>query len=169
MQCLDAIERAGIRRQDAEIARSVDMRYRRQTHDLIVPVPAGPMTSETVADCVCLFQETYEAVYGKGAGLPQAGIELSTFRVAAIGHVKKPIIRGPDANKPPRSTPRQIFEPTKEMLVSASVWEWQHLTVGFRITGPAIIEHPETTVYVAPGQTARMDHLGNIVIELKGH
>jgi N-methylhydantoinase A len=169
VQCLDAIERAGIRRQDAEIVRSVDMRYRRQTHDLIVPVPAGPITSETVAACVRLFQETYEAVYGKGAGLPQAGIELSTFRVAATGHVKKPIIRGPAANELPHSTPRQIFEPNKEEFVSASVWDWQSLPVDFRISGPGVIEHPETTVYVAPGQAARMDHLGNIVIELQGY
>ena len=57
------------------------MRYRRQTHDLMVPVPDGPVTSETARKLVESFEEYYEAVYGKGAGFRFAGIELTTFRV----------------------------------------------------------------------------------------
>ena len=61
------------------------MRYRRQTHDLMVPVPDGPVTPATARKLVELFEESYELVYGKGAGFRFAGIELTTFRVVAVG------------------------------------------------------------------------------------
>ena len=40
------------------------------------------------------------------------------------------------------------------------------MPVGFGVAGPAVVEHPETTVYVGPGQTARLDGAGNLSIDL---
>ena len=82
------------------------MRYRRQTHDLMVPVPDGPVTAAVARTLVELFEESYEAVYGKGAGFRFAGIELTTFRVVAVGRTRKPSIRKPSATRAPkRGTP----------------------------------------------------------------
>ena len=44
------------------------MRYRRQTHDLLVSVPDGEVTAATARALVESFEQSYEAVYGKGAG-----------------------------------------------------------------------------------------------------
>jgi N-methylhydantoinase A/oxoprolinase/acetone carboxylase beta subunit len=40
------------------------------------------------------------------------------------------------------------------------------MPAGFRVAGPAIVEHPETTVYVGPSQSARLDDAGNLSIDL---
>ena len=64
-------------RAESQLARTIDMRYRRQTHDLMVPVPDGPVTAAVARKLVELFEESYEAVYGKGAGFRFAGIELT--------------------------------------------------------------------------------------------
>ena len=40
------------------------------------------------------------------------------------------------------------------------------LRVGARIDGIAIIEMPDTTIVIGPGQHATMDDRGNIVLEL---
>ena len=40
------------------------------------------------------------------------------------------------------------------------------MPAGLRVTGPAVVEHPETTVYVGPGQTAQLDDAGNLSIDL---
>jgi len=42
------------------------------------------------------------------------------------------------------------------------------MPAGLRVCGPTVIEHPETTVYVAPGQTALLDSAGNLSIDLSG-
>ena len=165
-RCLAAMAQSGFARRDSEVSRSIDMRYRRQTHDLIVAVPDGAVTAATARRLVESFEATYEAVYGKGAGFRFAGIELTTFRVVAVGRVPKPAIRKPSAAAAPRPATRRIFEPATFKWTEADVWQWPDMPAGFRVSGPAVIEHPETTVYVGPGQTARLDDAGNLSIDL---
>jgi N-methylhydantoinase A len=78
---------------DIVIARSVDMRYRSQTHELIIPVTGDLADPDCLRDLVLLFEHTYEETYGKGSGFREAGIELTTFRVAGIGRTIKPAFR----------------------------------------------------------------------------
>ena len=153
-------------RQESQLARTVDMRYRRQTHDLMVPVPDGPMTAAMGRKLVELFEQSYEAVYGKGAGFRFAGIELTTFRVVAVGRARKPSIRKPSATGAPKPERRRIFEPATLACTEAAIFQWLDMPAGFRVSGPAVIEHPETTVYVGPGQSARLDDAGNLSIDL---
>jgi N-methylhydantoinase A len=164
--CLMKIKRAGVDPEKADIIRTADIRYRRQTHDLIIDFPPGPIGADSVKEAVDRFEHKYEAVYGRGAGFREAGVELSTFRVQAIGRTRKPSLLGSSAVGPPRSTARDIFEPTAQRWIAASVWEWLDLPPGYSVQGPAVIEHPETTVYVGPSQTAVMDKAGNLLIEL---
>ena len=112
------------------------------------------------------FEVKYEAVYGRGAGFREAGVELSTFRVQAIGRTRKPSLSGSSAVGAPRPRARDIFEPSAQRWISASVWDWLELPAGYSVRGPAVIEHPETTVYVGASQTAVLDNAGNVLIEL---
>jgi N-methylhydantoinase A len=165
-QCLEALRLSGVRKSEAEFQRSIDMRYRRQTHELIVPVPGGRITAKTIRSIAADFEKTYEAVYGRGAGFRAAGIELVTFRIAGIGRTAKPKIAGPKAGHGPKAKSRRIFEPAGQRFVSANIWDWLALPAGYRVAGPSIIEHPETTVYIGPGQTANIDADGKLSIEL---
>ena len=165
-RCLAAMEQSGFSRAQSQLARSIDMRYRRQTHDLIVPVPDGEVTAATARALVETFEQSYEAVYGKGAGFRFAGIELTTFRVVAVGRTAKPTIRRPAAGASPKPGRRRIFEPAKRKWTEADVFQWTELPAEFALTGPAIVEHPETTIYVGPAQSVRLDGTGNLCIEL---
>jgi N-methylhydantoinase A len=165
-RCLAAMEQSGFAKTQSELGRSIDMRYRRQTHDLMVAVPDGPVTAATARSLVESFEQSYEAVYGKGAGFRFAGIELTTFRVVAVGRTRKPSIRKPSAVEPPQPQRRRIFEPATLKWTDADVFQWSELPAGFCLVGIAVIEHPETTVYVGPGQTARLDDAGNLSIDL---
>jgi N-methylhydantoinase A/oxoprolinase/acetone carboxylase beta subunit len=35
------------------------------------------------------------------------------------------------------------------------------------VSGPAVLEHPTTTVFVGPDQEARIDGYGNLIIETR--
>ena len=164
--CRERIAAAGIDPDKAEIVRTVDLRYRRQTHDLIVRFAPGPVIAEAVRDAVRLFEHTYEALYGKGSGFRQAGIELTTFRVEAIGRTRKPVPSWPTHERAPSPSRRHVFNPEAGRLVETAIWQWLDLPVGHRVAGPAVIEHPETTVYVADRQTALVDEAGNLTIDL---
>ncbi|MEZ5911594.1 MAG: hypothetical protein R3D84_04620 [Paracoccaceae bacterium] len=43
-----------------------------------------------------------------------------------------------------------------------------HLPAGFTLTGPAIVEQMDTTVVIGPGEVARGDGEGNILIDVGG-
>ena len=47
------------------------------------------------------------------------------------------------------------------------VYQREALPVGFRFAGPAIVEQPDTTTLIHPGQTAEVDRFANMVIELE--
>ena len=48
------------------------------------------------------------------------------------------------------------------------VYDRATLAPGSRLTGPAIIEQMDATTPLWPGDTARVDEAGNILIELGG-
>lgn len=149
---------------DVIIERTVDMRYRMQTHELIVPVREELDGPQAVARLVERFEQIYEETYGHGAGFREAGVEMTTFRVSGIGRAPKPAFARTDRRAPARSArSRRIYDVAASAWFDAVVVDWQELGAD-RIAGPAIVEHPTTTVYVASSQQVAVDALGNLVI-----
>src|SRR6516225_4131822 len=68
-------------------------------------------------------------------------------RVVAVGRTRKPSIRKPSAVSAPKPERRRMFEPTTLAWTEADIFQWLDMPAGFRVSGPAVVEHPETTVY----------------------
>ena len=167
-QCRAALARYGIDEADTELTRSADVRYRRQTHELIIPVASGALDADAVRDLVQRFETTYEDTYGKGSAFREAGIEITTFRVEAVGRTRKPRLpQAPARTVAPRRE-RPIYDAAADAFVAAAILDWASLAIGERVLGPAVLEHPTTTVYVAAGQQAAVDDHGNLIIERDG-
>ena len=164
--CRQRIAAAGVAPADTEIIRTIDIRYRRQTHELIVRFATGEVTPAATEAAVHLFEQTYEALYGKGSGFRQAGIELTTFRVEAVGRTRKPVPTRPAATKSATPTTRDVYDADLCRWVPTPIWEWQSLPAGQRVAGRAVVQHPATTVHVAAGHAAVVDSIGNLVINL---
>lgn len=154
----------GVMPADAVIDRTVDMRYRMQTHELIVPVQEDLTDRESVRRLVALFEEIYEDTYGRGAGFREAGIEITTFRVSGIGRTPKPSLTASgERTAVDRAQRRKVYDVVAADWFDVDVVEWHDL--GHEpVIGPAVIEHPTTTVYVASGQQVAADAIGNLVI-----
>jgi N-methylhydantoinase A len=164
--CLQAMARAGVARDDISLIRSVDLRYRRQTNDLNIPMPERPATAAAIEALVGRFEATYEQTYGKGSAFREAGIELTNVRVEAFGRSRRPEIRiKADGAAAAKAGSRRIFEPVAMKWMDTAVYNWRDLPMDFTVTGPAVIEHPETSVFVAAGQVARLDENTNITME----
>jgi N-methylhydantoinase A len=161
------IEANGVDADAIALRRCADVRYRRQTNELIVEHPGS------LAALVERFEQTYEDFYGKGAGYREAGIEITTLRVEAAGATAKPrptaVTTAPAGNgNRPAQAPRtrRIIDPATAASVSATVCAWADLRPGALTAGPAVIEHPTTTVYVADGQQIALDRLGNLELTI---
>jgi N-methylhydantoinase A len=154
---------------DLGVLRSVDMKYKGQVHDVSVPVATGEYTAASAVAMADRFHERYEARYGKGTTNKNAPIEAMSFevRVAAKGRAlrlaKAQLATG--AASPTRGERPVYFRETKG-FTRTPIFDREALAPGQEIGGPAVIEAPDTTMLVRPGQTVRMDEYRNLVLSV---
>jgi N-methylhydantoinase A len=152
------------------LRRSIDMRYRRQVHILTVPVlDDGPITDASVGRTIDLFERLYEEKYGLQSAYREAGIELVSFRLRGEGHVRKPDFRveglaGEDASEAIVERVQAWVDRPGEMQ-EVPGYDFDRMSPGNALAGPAIVWTPITTLVVAPAHVLRVDEYKNLVIE----
>jgi len=150
-----------------EFEREVDMKYTMQMGEVSTPIPGGVLDADAVAGVGDAFERRYEQLYGEGSGFPDAGLQVLTYRVRAIGKLRiRPQLPEHRANEsaPVPSGVRDVFLDPRRGKEPAEIYDYRDLGAGDAIVGPAIIEAPTTTVALPLGTTARVDRLGNLAI-----
>jgi N-methylhydantoinase A len=138
-----------------------DMCYLGQTHTIAAPLPAGAAPDR--ASIERAFEERYRAAFGRLlAGLAMRVLNL---RVAVIGlrpefdlAALAPRASGDDARKGVRRV--RFAGEWRE----TAIHDRDRLAIGADIAGPAIVEQSDTTIVIEPGQSARVDHLGTLIL-----
>lgn len=159
----------GFSASDIDLARSIDMRYRRQVHIMTVPVPGqGPLTAELLQETVDLFERLYRERYGEESAYREAGIELVSFRLRGSGRIERPRLQpeklaGEDSSHALVKTVRAWVDRTST-VEDVPGYSFALMEPGNAIEGPAIIWTPITTLVVAAGQQARLDEYRNVVL-----
>jgi N-methylhydantoinase A len=152
---------------------SADMLFEGQFNALETRLPILDRAADIAeADLPALrsaFEAAHQSVYGYV--LTSEPVELQSLRLAAIGLAEPlafPRLKttdGGEADIAFRGT-RLIWSATGE--VQTPVCDGARLSAGYEIAGPALIDHPTTTVYVAKGWLARVDEIGNLLIWREG-
>lgn len=147
----------GTAEQDIRIERFLDMRYRGQSYELIVPF------SETVyAD----FHKQHFNQYGYANN--NAPVEVVNLRVRAVGvTAPPPLLRQPLAGPHPEAA-RLGTRPVRfeQGLLPTPLYRAEALRPGNRLTGPAVVVRADTTVLLGPSDRAGVDEFGNLLIEV---
>lgn len=153
--------------EDVTLHRFVGMRFRQQVHEIGVPAPGGVLTAADVDALVDAFEVQYERVYGKNTALRISGVEFTVVRVEATSPVIKPVPRKVDGGGRSNavSDTRQVYF-YGHGFVTTDIYRSEDVGPGPILAGPCIIERPDTTIVVGPGQTAEMEPYGNIIIRI---
>ncbi|WP_236793770.1 hydantoinase/oxoprolinase family protein [Amycolatopsis sp. GM8] len=165
-----ALEQQGVELVDIVLRREVDVRYTMQLAELPTPVASGPLGETDLADVLKNFEARYHRAFGAGTGYADAGFQFITYRVHATGVLPSQVIlpeadpasgRGVEdaltGRRPVLLDPARGFEETP-------IYDYLRLSPGHRITGPAIVEVPTTTVTISRHDTAEIDRFGNLVL-----
>jgi len=138
----------------------VDVRYRGQSHELSIPVDDAAGW-ESVASA---FHRSHHE--RNGFSRPDDPIEVVAVRAACLGD---PSIRLADlpAHRGDGADPRR---PARSLLladgaVEASVWWRPSLDQGTEVAGPAVIEEPEATTVLSPGERATVHPSGALEVD----
>ena len=138
-----------------------DVCYAGQAYHLEVPLE--PDAADPFAALVASFHAAHDRTYGFAPDAPVRLVNLRTVHRAAAG------AEPPEAWAPVgRSALRRhakILLPEYKTSVEAAVYDRAAMKAGDTFTGPAIVEQDDTTTLVIPGWGARVDRLGNLVLE----
>ncbi len=154
------------------LRRYAELRYALQINQVAVPAEGGTYDAAAVDRLVSTFEREYERLYGRGSGYAAAGFtltglqvhgsaKLSELRVGDVVHEGCGSLDG--AAKAPREVTWYAQRGAAEITPA---YDGARLGTGAAVTGPAIIEYPDTTVVVPHGCTAGIDPSGSVVIEL---
>jgi N-methylhydantoinase A len=155
----------GIEPERRRFARAADLRYEKQGVELTVPVADGAMTDATATTLVADFHALHARLYTFSD--PTAPVEIVNLRVEATGLAER--ITLPEIA---RAVPDSRPEPGHERLASLDagppcatpVYRREALLADHVIYGPAIVDQLDATTVILPGQSARTDRLGNLII-----
>ena len=162
------LERSATAFQQIDRLFEFDMLYLGQTHSVSVPISIeeGGLTAAAID---AAFDAAYLEAFGRLLdGIPK---RVMNFRVAVVGRRPDLDMRvfAPTGGKPVeacRTGTRRVY--AKGAYHDAFVYERLDLAEGASIRGPAILEQPDTTIFVDPGLSALVDGFGNLVIRRAG-
>ena len=151
--------------------RYMDIRYQGQTHEVTVPVRSRTrrMTELNLATALNEFHDLHEQLYSFKR--PDQPSEVLNLRLDLIGKRETTSLKseafGPEDPSDALRGRRDAFFLSRDGFVDTPVYDGEQLAPGHLISGPAIIEEPDTTIVVYPGQEAMADHYRTYVIEIQ--
>ena len=149
----------------------VDMRYIGQSYEL--PIVLAGFGTANWAALVPAFHAEHRRRFGHSD--PAAPVETVSFAVIAKGLIDTPELPRPAKGgpKPPDNagigTRRVYFEtpgPTGGDWHDCRIWRREALLAGNQIAGPAIVEEVSATTVLYPGDRARIDEIGSLIVEI---
>jgi len=161
----DRLVDEGFSADSIQMRRTATMRYQGQSFELSVAVPNGIADADLIAALSEAFGQEHERTYGHRAG-PEEPVELSAIQAVAKGATDK------TAADPNFVLDRGQTVPRARQAFFGPAVGWRETPVLSRADlsaprqGPCIVEEYSATCVVPPGATARLDALGNIVIDL---
>ena len=147
---------------------AVELRYRRQVHQVATPFAGPPVTEAALGHLLREFERLYERRYGRGSSYRAAGAEMVAFRLRARGLMPRPTLAAEatvaaDPSHAERGR-RAIFDGA-DALRPATVYDFERLRPGNVVRGPTVVHSPITTIVIQSGQIGRMDPFRNLIVE----
>jgi N-methylhydantoinase A len=148
---------------------AADLRYRGQEHTIAIAVGRPEDLASATEATRLRFDEQHDRRYGHAA--PDQSIEVVNLRlVVSVPRMEDVIGRwlsapwAPDEPAPEQRRP-VVFDDPDRPLEARILWR-PGLAAGTEIAGPAVIEEPNSTTLVGPGDRAVVNASGHIIMTL---
>lgn len=151
------------------LAFGADLRYVGQFNEVeVTAFGDGDIDEAAVARMVRAFHDRHDALFGYS--MPESPVELINLRLTARGTTVKPKFRelpagGTDTEHARKGARRAYVDGA---FHTVGVYDGLKMMPGNRVSGPAIIEQPTTTIIVTFGYDVIVDRYGNYVLHARG-
>ena len=137
------------------------MRYAGQLEDVEILSPVEDAGSaDDLRQIISKFRKTYRQINRSVSDYGQESIAIMELgMIASVDKIKPRLVKGklesPVPAKSANKGDRMVY--FGGTWLKSALWEMDELQPGNRIAGPAIIEHPATTLVVHPGDRVFLD------------
>jgi N-methylhydantoinase A len=155
------LDREAVPESEREIRMMIDARYDGQNFE--VSVPLERLDVDGLQSMIDSFRRQHMREHGYDvSGRPT---EIVNCRVQAIGRVAKVKHRAPVPAPGVDSIKgrRKVYFGAELGWLDTNIYRRGQLAAGESIAGPAIVEEMSSTLVLQPGQTLRVDALGNLI------
>ncbi|MDQ0316846.1 hydantoinase/oxoprolinase family protein [Amorphus orientalis] len=161
----ELLEREKVTVGSVEIRHEADLLFRGQSHVLKIPIEgSGFDAGRVLAAFVAAYEDRFDL------SLPEMIPMLMNVRTTLIGRREAIDLRafrpGEGSLEAARSGTRSVYYDGS--WLETPIFVREALPADAVIDGPAIVEQPDSTLVLDPRSTARIDAIGNIVVELQG-
>jgi len=163
------LTRDGVARDDAQFQFNADLRYVGQEHALQIPVDDPSMLTGDISRVRELFHVEHDQRYGQAATEEQLEIVnlrlvLTALRADTIAEQSMAEAWAPTDTAPETARPVIFADPGTP--VNARIFWRPAMPAGFAFTGPAVIEEPNSTILIHPGDKVRVSNEGHLIIDI---
>ena len=164
------VARDGIDAGTADFAYLADLRYVGQEHTIAIPVRDPKLLTGDFAPLRAAFDAEHDQRYGQAA--PDERLEIVNVRLVVTAARPDTLaerwLSEPWTPEPPVADEWRdvIFTDPAKPVRTRIVWR-PSLAAGARIEGPAVIEEPNATTLIHPGDVATVSDAGHLVIDVK--
>jgi N-methylhydantoinase A/oxoprolinase/acetone carboxylase beta subunit len=163
-QCVTAMQKDGVSVGKIGVRYSADLRYMGQSYEITVPLPGVGVDDSTTVRLGEAFDQQYQRMYGHTNPTPLEIVNLRCVAYERVESLEDYRVLPASSGTMGAVHQRPVwFLGEREPLVT-DIHSRGDLAPGRTIAGPAIVEQPDTTVLVYPGQFAAVDELNNLVI-----
>jgi N-methylhydantoinase A/oxoprolinase/acetone carboxylase beta subunit len=166
----DSLVQAGVAEDQMLLQRWADCRYMGQAYELLVPAPSGKFDKDALAQLEETFHESHEREYFHSFS-KEKPVQIVHVRVYGIGLTPDLALEQigvgsetPDSAAIQERAPVAFEVSGQTERVETVFYDGSRLLAGNVITGPAVIDHKDSTTVVPPGLRAEVDAYGNVII-----
>jgi N-methylhydantoinase A len=146
---------------DIVIARSVEMRYLGQNHELEIPTNVEAFAEDEVKRLLDAFHELHEARFGFRLADHTEIVNFLVTGIAKTGQLGFPEISSAKTPAKPVTHRPVWFD---EGWIDTPVYARADLLNGHNVSGPALIEESASVTVLDPGKTMTVDRHGNLLL-----
>ena len=164
----------GVAEVDRSVAFEVDIRFKRQISELTIVLPPGPIDAAALDRLTDDFRTEYARRYGRGSLVMGAGMELVNLRAVGTGRTVRASLDTVGREAVAAGTQAPVAGERNVQLGRDDDGSQVVTTVdatllhpGHVIEGPALVDGPDTTIWIPPDSTATVDERSTLVVEVQ--
>jgi N-methylhydantoinase A len=163
----------GIPSEAQSVAYEADLRFSRQIWEIQIPLDRSDLDAAALDRLLDDFRQEYAKRYGQGSIVLGAPIELVSLRAIGIGRTTQATLEIGERTPVPDGTPAEPATTRPVRLDRGAdgsrdvdVHDGAALHPGHTVSGPALIDGSDTTIWVPPDAVGRVDELGTFIMEV---